>query len=100
MRICWRNPPRRHILPRRQPIRGAHRSLGWRRTAHGWETPRPIVESSPPSRSNLPMPTVSIVLPTYNRLALLREAVDSVRAQTFGDWELIVADDGSDDGTA
>ncbi|HYR10581.1 MAG TPA: glycosyltransferase [Longimicrobium sp.] len=45
------------------------------------------------------MPTVSIVLPTYNRLALLREAVDSVRAQTFGDWELIVADDGSDDGT-
>lgn len=46
------------------------------------------------------MPTVSIILPTYNRLALLREAVDSVRAQTFGDWELIVADDGSDDGTA
>ncbi len=45
------------------------------------------------------MPTVSIVLPTYNRLALLRVAVDSVRAQTFGDWELIVADDGSDDGT-
>jgi glycosyltransferase involved in cell wall biosynthesis len=46
------------------------------------------------------MPTVSIVLPTYNRLALLREAVDSVRAQTFGDWELIVADDGSEDGSA
>lgn len=45
------------------------------------------------------MPTVSIVLPTYNRLPLLREAVDSVRAQTFGDWELIVVDDGSDDGT-
>jgi glycosyltransferase involved in cell wall biosynthesis len=46
------------------------------------------------------MPTVSIVLPTYNRLPLLREAVDSVLAQTFGDWELIVVDDGSDDGTA
>lgn len=46
------------------------------------------------------MPTVSAILPTYNRLPLLREAVDSVRAQTFGDWELIVADDGSDDGTA
>jgi glycosyltransferase involved in cell wall biosynthesis len=45
------------------------------------------------------MPTVSIVLPTYNRLPLLREAVDSVRAQTFGDWELIVLDDGSADGT-
>jgi glycosyltransferase involved in cell wall biosynthesis len=46
------------------------------------------------------MPTVSIILPTYNRLPLLREAVESVRAQTFGDWELVVADDGSTDGTA
>jgi glycosyltransferase involved in cell wall biosynthesis len=46
------------------------------------------------------MPIVSVALPTYNRLALLREAVDSVRAQTFGGWELIVADDGSEDGTA
>jgi glycosyltransferase involved in cell wall biosynthesis len=45
------------------------------------------------------MPIVSIVLPTYNRLPLLREAVDSIRAQTFEDWELIVLDDGSDDGT-
>ena len=48
----------------------------------------------------MPDPTVSIVLPTFDRLALLREAVDSVRAQTFGDWELIVVDDGSEDGTA
>lgn len=46
------------------------------------------------------MPAVSIVLPTYNRLPMLTEAVASVRAQTFGDWELIVVDDGSDDGTA
>lgn len=53
----------------------------------------------PPSLFH-PMPTVSVILPTYNRLPLLRVAVDSVRAQTFGDWELIVADDGSDDGTA
>lgn len=42
---------------------------------------------------------VSIVLPVYNRLALLREAVASVFAQTFDDWELIVADDGSNDET-
>ena len=41
-------------------------------------------------------PTVSIVLPTFNRLQFLREAVDSVFAQTYRDWELIVADDGSD----
>jgi hypothetical protein len=44
-------------------------------------------------------PIVSVIIPTYNRLALLREAVDSVRAQTFADWELIIADDGSTDET-
>lgn len=42
-------------------------------------------------------PVVSIILATYNGLPFLREAVDSVRAQTFADWELIVIDDGSTD---
>jgi glycosyltransferase involved in cell wall biosynthesis len=42
-------------------------------------------------------PLISIILPAFNRPALLREAVDSVFAQTFSDWELIVADDGSDE---
>jgi glycosyltransferase involved in cell wall biosynthesis len=41
-------------------------------------------------------PAVSIILPTFNRLEYLRPAVDSVFAQTFTDWELIVADDGSE----
>ena len=45
-------------------------------------------------------PAVSIVLPTFNRLKYLRPAVDSVFAQTFTDWELIVADDGSEEETA
>jgi glycosyltransferase involved in cell wall biosynthesis len=44
-------------------------------------------------------PAVSIVLPTYNRLPLLRKTIASVVEQTFGDWELIVADDGSTDDT-
>jgi glycosyltransferase involved in cell wall biosynthesis len=44
-------------------------------------------------------PLVSIVLPTFNRLPFLRAAIDSVFNQTFTDWELIVADDGSGDET-
>ncbi|MGH7616128.1 MAG: glycosyltransferase family 2 protein [Gemmatimonadaceae bacterium] len=42
-------------------------------------------------------PAVSIILPTFDRLAYLREAVASVLAQTVVDWELIVVDDGSSD---
>lgn len=44
-------------------------------------------------------PEVSIILPTYNRLPLLRKAVDSVLAQTHRDFELVIVDDGSTDGT-
>ncbi len=44
-------------------------------------------------------PVVSIVIPTYNREHLLPIAVDSVRAQAFRDWELLIIDDHSTDGT-
>jgi glycosyltransferase involved in cell wall biosynthesis len=44
-------------------------------------------------------PVISVITPTKNRLKLLSEAMDSVRAQTFAAWEHIVVDDGSDDGT-
>jgi glycosyltransferase involved in cell wall biosynthesis len=46
-----------------------------------------------------PRPLVSIVIPTYNRAALLREAVEAVFAQTYNPWELLVVDDGSTDAT-
>jgi glycosyltransferase involved in cell wall biosynthesis len=44
-------------------------------------------------------PLVSVVLPTYNRARFLPQAFASVCAQRLGDWELIVVDDGSTDGT-
>ncbi|MBV9911260.1 MAG: glycosyltransferase [Sinobacteraceae bacterium] len=40
---------------------------------------------------------VSIILPCFNRVRYLRAAVQSVLQQSFGDWELLIADDGSDD---
>ncbi len=46
-----------------------------------------------------PQAVVSIIIPTYNRRELVCEAVDSVLAQSFGDFELIIVDDGSIDGT-
>ena len=41
----------------------------------------------------------SIVIPTYNRAAFMPKAIESVLAQTYADWELIIVDDGSTDNT-
>jgi glycosyltransferase involved in cell wall biosynthesis len=44
-------------------------------------------------------PKVSVVIPTYERAGKVQKTIDSVLAQTFTDYEVIVVDDGSSDGT-
>ncbi len=50
--------------------------------------------------AQMPRPTVAVILPTYNRATFIGEAISSVQAQSFQDWELVVVDDGSTDDTA
>ncbi len=44
-------------------------------------------------------PKVSILMGTWNRAHVISRAIESIRTQTFKDWELIIADDGSTDDT-
>ena len=54
---------------------------------------------SPEPRAPNPDPQVSVIIPTFNRIEYLRRALALVEAQTFRDFELLVLDDGSTDGT-
>lgn len=44
-------------------------------------------------------PFFSVIIPVYNRKSMLEAAIESVRAQSFKDYEIIVVDDESDDGS-
>jgi glycosyltransferase involved in cell wall biosynthesis len=46
---------------------------------------------------NSETPTVSVIIPSYNRAAFVTRAIDSVLAQTYGDFEIIVVDSSTDD---
>lgn len=63
-------------------------------TAHA--VPMPVVDTMSSSTSVV----VSVLLPVHNASAYVRRAIDSILAQTFRDFELIVIDDASTDGSA
>lgn len=44
-------------------------------------------------------PLITVVVPTYNRASTIKRAIESVLNQTYNNWELIIVDDGSTDGT-
>lgn len=49
--------------------------------------------------SRMARPEVSVAMPVFNAAATVREAIESIRAQTLENWELVIVDDGSTDGT-
>lgn len=44
-------------------------------------------------------PLISVYIPTKNRLSFLKKAIESVKAQDYNNWELIIVNDASEDGT-
>lgn len=44
-------------------------------------------------------PAISIVIPVFNAEGTLDECIESLKAQTFGDWEAVCVNDGSHDGS-
>jgi len=61
-----------------------------------WRDPEIVPDERAKSLSQA---TVSIIVPTYDRATLLPRALDSIVAQTFNDWEIVLVDDGSTDNT-
>lgn len=72
----------------------------------GFEVPAPVsapsrdpVVPAAPAAGLEAAPAVSVIMPAYNRVGFLPASLDSLAAQTFEDFEIILVDDGSTDGT-
>jgi glycosyltransferase involved in cell wall biosynthesis len=64
-----------------------------------WVAEHPIFRESPPALPAGHQPLVSVVMPALDAARSLGRAIDSVRAQSYPHWELLIVDDGSGDAT-
>ena len=60
---------------------------------------RPMIDPTPRPAPGRPLPLVSVLVPSYNGAAFLREALDSILAQTYPHLEVLLLDDASTDET-
>lgn len=74
------------------------RRQGLQKTKQIYESkcPAPILRRYGPGKT-FDIPKVSIYMPLYNAEAFVEKAIQSVREQQYGDWELVICDDGSTD---
>jgi glycosyltransferase involved in cell wall biosynthesis len=63
---------------------------------HNADLPAPL---DSPDRAPAPLPLMSVCVPAFKAEQFIHETLNSIRLQSFGDWELIVTEDGSDDRT-
>jgi glycosyltransferase involved in cell wall biosynthesis len=87
-------------LGEHERLRHGGKLIEYVENTHPTDSTIEVLEFESKRRSTGPVPSLSVVIPTRNRRSFLQETVASVRAQTRKDWEMIVVDDASDDGTS
>jgi hypothetical protein len=87
------------MIHRGHPHRMVTRSEAIFRKVIGSGAIQPVTLPDPPVPAPAAGPRFTVLVPTYNQAEFLPACLESLRAQTFTDWEAVVVDDGSTDAT-